>query len=342
MAGLSMYEGLWLKGSLHCHSSLSDGLLSPDEVARFYAEKNYDFLSITDHEKLTKVASFSGIYCSGVEVSRGKSRLGEPYHIVILGIDDPAILGINDPQNLIDYVNSAGGLAIIAHPYWSNLTHEDLSQLQGYAGIEIYNTGCDVEVAKGYGLVHWDSLLSSNRKVMGIAVDDAHRYVRPPIDADGGYIWINVNDARLKDALESIRAGRFYSSMAPKIIYFHYTQSSIRVKSTPAVKLNLIAPNGRGFSISLNTIQGIIDCWRDPERKRIIERMITSLDYVDEGSYKAVYAETVKNEGISVKYNCEGVTEIEIRRDLSKYTYFRVEVIDHEGRYAWTNPVHNP
>jgi len=42
-------SGDWYKGNLHCHTTISDGALSPNEVASLYEEKGYSFLAITDH-----------------------------------------------------------------------------------------------------------------------------------------------------------------------------------------------------------------------------------------------------------------------------------------------------
>ena len=42
-------EGLWLKGNLHSHTTVSDGVYEPKEMARDYAEHRYDFISMTDH-----------------------------------------------------------------------------------------------------------------------------------------------------------------------------------------------------------------------------------------------------------------------------------------------------
>ena len=44
-------EGLWLRGNLHTHTTVSDGKLTPEECIRLYKEKGYDFLCITDHHK---------------------------------------------------------------------------------------------------------------------------------------------------------------------------------------------------------------------------------------------------------------------------------------------------
>lgn len=40
------------KANLHCHSNLSDGTLSPQELKDAYKEKGYQVLAITDHEGL--------------------------------------------------------------------------------------------------------------------------------------------------------------------------------------------------------------------------------------------------------------------------------------------------
>ncbi|MBS7654341.1 MAG: hypothetical protein QXR06_04530 [Candidatus Bathyarchaeia archaeon] len=336
----AMNEGLWLKGSLHCHSKVSDGLLDPEDVARFYEDRGYGFLSITDHEKISRVKSFNGVYQCGVEVSKGKCILGEQYHIVALGIEDPTMLRIDEAQLFIDRVNDEGGLAFIAHPYWSNLVHDDLVRLEGYVGIEVYNTGCDVEVAKGYSAIHWDSVLSQIKRVWGLAVDDSHRYVKHPLDADGGWVWINVKDANPDEVLRSIRDGRFYASMAPKIVKFAYAPNVLEVESTPISRLDLIAANGRGRSISIETVMGLINDWTDPGRKRLCEGILSSLECINEGLKQKVYLETVRGEKFMVERNELGIVRIEVRMNLN-YPYFRVELIDSEGKHAWVNPIFN-
>lgn len=38
------------KGNMHCHSTLSDGNMTPEELKEAYKSKGYSFLAITDHE----------------------------------------------------------------------------------------------------------------------------------------------------------------------------------------------------------------------------------------------------------------------------------------------------
>lgn len=40
------------KGNMHCHSTLSDGRLTPEELKDYYKSRGYNILAITDHEHL--------------------------------------------------------------------------------------------------------------------------------------------------------------------------------------------------------------------------------------------------------------------------------------------------
>lgn len=45
-------HGRYYKANLHCHSSISDGKLSPDQLKAVYKEHGYSVLCITDHDAL--------------------------------------------------------------------------------------------------------------------------------------------------------------------------------------------------------------------------------------------------------------------------------------------------
>ena len=42
-------EGRFYRGNLHCHSNLSDGRWSPEDVIGAYRDAGYDFLCLSDH-----------------------------------------------------------------------------------------------------------------------------------------------------------------------------------------------------------------------------------------------------------------------------------------------------
>lgn len=80
---------------LHCHSTVSDGLLSPAEVVRRAAANGVGVLALTDHDDIgglseaRAAADDCGIrLVSGVEISIEWN--GTPIHLVGLGFDDSA------------------------------------------------------------------------------------------------------------------------------------------------------------------------------------------------------------------------------------------------------------
>lgn len=42
-------RGMWLKGNIHSHTTVSDGVCEPDRQIRDYRDRGYDFLAVTDH-----------------------------------------------------------------------------------------------------------------------------------------------------------------------------------------------------------------------------------------------------------------------------------------------------
>lgn len=76
---------------LHCHSNISDGVLSPTELVQRAAEKNVDVLALTDHDDVAglaeadKAAALLGLhFINGVEISVSWS--GVTLHVVGLNI----------------------------------------------------------------------------------------------------------------------------------------------------------------------------------------------------------------------------------------------------------------
>ena len=91
---------------LHCHSTISDGLLSPRSLVSFAAEKNVSVLALTDHddiaglEQAKKYADeLNIVFINGVEISVTWNK--RTLHILGLNIDitnQELISGIRDGQ----------------------------------------------------------------------------------------------------------------------------------------------------------------------------------------------------------------------------------------------------
>jgi len=239
-------EGRWYRGNLHCHTTESDGRLSPEDAAKHYRARGYDFLCLTDHNKVDDPGGLSTegfLVLPGVETSPAQSR----HHIVGIGLHQTGPLEQSETaQETIDRITSLGGLAFIAHPYWSALTDPDIRPLRSIIGIEAYNAVCEVMIARGFSTVHWDNLLSDGMRIGGLAVDDTHHYTD---DSPGGWVWARAASLTEKDILEALSKGHYYSSTGPRILDINLDRDQLAVKSSPVDTITFHSQGPSGNSV---------------------------------------------------------------------------------------------
>ncbi|MGQ9514396.1 MAG: CehA/McbA family metallohydrolase [Thermoproteota archaeon] len=257
-------KGSWYKGNLHTHTTNSDGTLKPEEIAELYRMRGYDFICITDHETISNVEGLSRpdfIVIGGEEISIGKATLGEPYHLVAVNLKDSISDHGDDIQAMIEELRDKDSEVLLCHPYWSSLLLEDMLKIDGYIGIEIFNTSCFFSIAKGHATVHWDELLSVGRKVWGFATDDAHFHFNDhrPNDAFGAWIMVKSKFFSIEGIMESISKGLFFSSNGPTIKDMSVEEESIIVKTEHVRKINFVADGYRGESFTAPSGK-TIDC----------------------------------------------------------------------------------
>jgi hypothetical protein len=291
--------GNWYKGNLHTHTSQSDGAVSPEEMMACYRKAGYDFLALSDHNRLTRVTAAPDglLLIPGEEVSAGIAEMGGEFHFVAVNVREPINpREFETPQAIIDAVRVQGGEVVIAHPFWSALTIRDLLPLRDYLGIEIYNSSCFYSIGKGHSLAQWDDLLIRGRRVLGFAHDDAHYHFNDHRPNDTAVASVMVKAAKLTvdDIMTALRAGEFYAcsgpGTGPEIKDFHLENGCAVASTSPAAAITIAADSGRGLGESFTAASGAT---------------------VSEARYKL--------------------------RGREKYV--RVEVVDHNGKAAWSNPV---
>lgn len=230
----------WYKGNLHTHTTVSDGALSPKEVLRLYKENGYDFIAITDHDRLSKPGIDEGmLMLSGIELAFNDMETRVAYHIVGINTDEHTADGIDcsmwehKPQAIIDHIKSHGGLAVLCHPDWSLMGIHDAMALTGYDAVEIMNSVSDPE-ARGNSSNFCDALIARSRKnFRTFASDDAHFYNG---DACYSAVYVNARSLTTEDIMEALYAGNFYSSCGPRFTSINVEKGKITVQASP-VKL---------------------------------------------------------------------------------------------------------
>lgn len=258
-------EGNWFKGNLHTHTKNSDGTLPPEDTIQQYKEGGYHFLALTDHCRLTRVEDNHGmLLIPGEEIHCGTTQMKTNFHIVGLDLKNE-ISYENDeiqifkkkwnevqPQEVIDAINSQGGVAVLAHPYWSALTVNDMFSCQGYLATEVFNTGCFYGNDNGYSMVHWDHLLGAGRNVFGFAVDDSHNQANDhtPTDLCGAWLMVRSKKLGQREIMDSIKKGLFYASHGPEIKDIRVSGSSVYVATSPVQSITFVSLNGYSAKFS--------------------------------------------------------------------------------------------
>ncbi|MFK4484939.1 CehA/McbA family metallohydrolase [Bradyrhizobium sp. USDA 336] len=243
--------GNFYRGNLHTHSTKSDGLRSPEQVAKAYKQAGYDFIALTDHFEarfdwpITDLGLHSDerfLVIQGAELHAPSNSLGELWHIVAVGLPlDFAATGKDETgQSLAQRAASTGAFIGIAHPSSSGLSMTDAREIDCAHAVEIYNHASHVSSDRGDGWYLCTGLLNEGRRVTAYAADDAHF---KPRDHFGGWVEVRASDLSPESIVTALRAGHFYSTQGPRIHGLEITPDRLIVECSPCRR---IIAAGRG------------------------------------------------------------------------------------------------
>jgi hypothetical protein len=242
--------GRWFKGNTHTHTINTDGDSPPDTVVSWYRSRGYNFLVVSDHDTITDPATLGRhvdpnfILVPGEEVTGRFQRA--PVHLTALNLKrivkpGTAATLLETLQTNVIGIRAAGGVPLINHPNfrWA-LNLETLANVKGVALFELYNGHPQVHNEGGGNAPStealWDALLSSGKRIYGVASDDAHHWKQWGKEhVNPGRGWIFVRAARLNaDALvQALEAGQFYSSTGVELADIVVTPQAIEVRIKP-------------------------------------------------------------------------------------------------------------
>lgn len=213
----------WYKGNLHTHTTVTDGKKTPEEVIALYRENGYDFLSLTDHWKHSETCMTDDgmLLLRGCEYNiNGADILAGVFHIVAIGEQEPAKIdqklanGTYTAQDIVDAIHAVGGIAILAHPAWSLETCEQIMPLDGFDGIEIYNSVSGLpRNCRPYSGAVIDQLAVRGKVFSSMCADDSHFYQN---EACLSYIYVQADALTEEAILDAIRAGRIMATQGPR------------------------------------------------------------------------------------------------------------------------------
>jgi len=296
----NLKKGSWLKGNFHIHTTRSDGVFSPQDVIKKYAELGHDFLSFSDHDRLMTEKEYEKLDSNGIVLIPGVEISANGPHM--LYIDSEKEIPPEQPRQKIlneiekIFAQTGRGFAVINHPDWQNeFNHcsiEQMNEWTDYLGIEIYNGVIGRLDGSPYATNKWDILLSQGKTVWGFANDDSHR------DGDHGLGWnVVFAEKTRKSIIDAIRQGNFYCSTGVVIRHIECDGKKIYLETENAKKIAVIQNTGRRFQTVYNRSMQIeippdakyirFECWGEAEQMAWtqpitieVEENKENLDYV--------------------------------------------------------------
>lgn len=249
-------EGVWLKGNIHSHSTVSDGDLSPEELAEGYKAHGYSFLALTDHNVAAGHQDLERegfLLLTGVEHDIAYNQ-DKCMHAVGLLAPEKEETGYPcrkysqteiDAPTFASMMHNDGQFVSLAHPVWSRMEWDEILAMDGIDAVEVFNNGTEHLCHAGSGETWWDMLLRHGKRVFATAVDDVHHAG----DLYGGWIRLKAERPDRKSIFNALKRGEYYCSCGPEIYDFGLEDGEVYISCSPSRSVHFVsyAPRGRSF-----------------------------------------------------------------------------------------------
>ncbi|MDZ7608071.1 MAG: CehA/McbA family metallohydrolase [Cyclobacteriaceae bacterium] len=231
----------WYKGNTHSHTVICGHAdTHPDTVARWYLDRGYNFLILSEHNHFINPDSVNlppdrredFILIPGEELTDHK-------HVHTTGMNVNRVLPAHRPEPLpdtvpegyenfkvylmqkhTDSIRGEGGIPILNHPNWeSGIPASDIQQVNRLNMIELFNGHPEVN---NFGNDQhpsmeqkWDSLLTAGRKIYAVSSDDAHYFHEwgPEISNPGrGWVMVKAPELTPTAISNAMEKGDFYAT----------------------------------------------------------------------------------------------------------------------------------
>jgi len=270
------------KANLHCHTVLSDGSLTPEEIKERYKAHGYEIVAFSDHEILhdnSHLTDDGFVAITAVEYSINQG-------IASTWRDEKSIhlnLFSKDPHNTFHTASSvrnggryyprfkdefrcdgfdrvyteecinevikraiaAGFLVQLNHPNWSMNTREDYMAFKGLWALEILNYCTELETGAEYCPYIYDDMLNGGKRLFCTMGDDNHNGGGSDVGSYGGATYILVDSLSYKNVWGAMEKGDFYCSSGPRIRALYIEDGKIVVECDPAQNIILNGQNRR-------------------------------------------------------------------------------------------------
>ena len=287
--------GRFYKANLHCHSVISDGWLTPEELREAYKAQGYSIVAYTDHAVLiphNDLRQEDFLPLNGYELDFNQPKTSDKStktcHICFVSLDenrtvqrifyDSRHLQKNlenadlDPAR--DYLQreyspeaiskvlaegaSDGFFVTYNHPVWSLETMEEYCGYHGMHAMEIVNYGCITEGYDEHNGNIYDQMLRGGERIYCLATDDNHNHHpanSPKQDSFGGFTMIKAERLDYATIAKALLDGHFYASEGPEIRALYLEDNRIYIETSDAVRIVMTTEN-RKYRVATAPLAG--------------------------------------------------------------------------------------
>ena len=266
-------NGVFYKANLHTHTTVSDGLMTPEEIKEYYKQNGYSVVAFTDHDVLVphpELADDSFLPLNGyeIEVHEGDwSQSIKCCHMCLIAIEPENLKQVcfhrskymvgngvhyldqiqydeNEPDFEREYTHENistimetgrknGFFVTYNHPGWSLENYRDYMGYHHMHAMEIYNHGCVYTGRCDYNEKEYDDMLRGGKRIYCIAADDCHS----EDTCCGGFTMIKAEKLEYRTITTALLEGNFYSSSGPLIHNLWFENGKIHIDCSDAVSI---------------------------------------------------------------------------------------------------------
>ena len=266
----------YYRANLHCHSTVSDGRKSPEELKEFYKEHGYQIIAYTDHEKLVTHNDLSDdtfLALNGYEA--GINEDGDVHwsrrkvcHLCLIAMtpeqtapvpeDSPRIYRGEWISDFAKNARDAGFFVTYNHPVWSLESYPQYSTYHNMNAMEIVNFACQIEGYDDDNGHCYDDLLRGGERLFCIAADDNHNAIPDDstvCDSFGGYTMIAAESLDYRAVMQSMAQGKFYASsgtsthVGPVIRSLVYEDGTVTITTSDVREIAYIPDSRRCYLV---------------------------------------------------------------------------------------------
>lgn len=246
------------KANLHCHTTHSDGRLTPQQVKEYYKAHGYSVIAYTDHNVLLDHRDLNDpefLALVGIEVDTDsflyekKYEFNQTCHLCAIARDPDNVVPVYRAEAYtgeavaakIEEFHRQGYVVNYNHPAWSCESGEEFLHYGNFDGLEIFNYSAEVATNNGCSQNEYAlALRMLKRPIRCIAADDNHDSLDGEKDSCGGWVVFKAPELSYQAILEAYDKMHFYASTGPEIHQCCVEDGVLKLDCSPVRRIHVM------------------------------------------------------------------------------------------------------